>query len=122
MNALTESIWVAATYGTRPLALGTIIAAGLAIWGLRRLRRGLRIAALMSAILVLWAGIFMAVDGGYRAWQRTANPPDEAFSDTAGPFLALSLGWLPGAVILVPLHAALRRGRRAPGPPPDSAA
>lgn len=87
---LLETVWVLAVHGWKPLAFG------------------------------LWIALFIGVDSGYRAWQSGPNPPDEAFSDTGGPFTMLFLGWVPATLLLGTVFWLTRRpgGTRRPSPQP----
>jgi len=103
-----EVIHVLYTYGMRYVVCGLAASLVIVLWGSRRARPGLRIAALAVAVIGLWAGLFAGVDQGYRAWQSIPNPPEEAFSDTGGPFTVLFLGWVPCAFLLSSVHLLLR--------------
>lgn len=109
MSFMNETAWVIVNYGSQYAFCGLLLASGMLVYGARRERRVSRVAFLVAAIFFLWVAIFLSVDSGYRAWQNIPNPPEEAFSDTGGPFVALFLGWLPGLVILSILHLLLRR-------------
>ena len=100
MNFLTETIWVMIHYGNFTLASGFIIATALSVGASRLNRLTLRIILLALGGLVLWAGLFMAADSGYRLWQNIPHPPEEAFSDT-GPIFFLLAGWLPSALFIL---------------------
>ena len=106
---LLEAIWVLFTYGWLSLTCGLAISTVMVIWGSCRVHRRSRMAVLAAAILVLWIALFIGVDSGYRAWQSLPNPPEEAFSDTGGPFSFLFAGWLPSLILLSSLHLVLRR-------------
>ncbi len=114
MNAhfLLEAVWVMFTYGWVSVASGLVISSFLVLRGSRRARRRARFATLGAAILILWVAMFIGVDAGYRAWQNIPNPPEEAFSDSGGPFVALFLGWLPSLVVLGGAHLLLRLRRK----------
>ena len=112
MAALKEAIIVLFTYGISYLMAGLIISFLIVSRGSRRARRVSRGAFLLAAILILWIAAFLGVDSGYRDWQNSPLPPEEAFSDTGGPFYALFLGWLPAAVLLGPAHVLLRKHTR----------
>jgi len=105
---ITEALWVVFTYGIKYTICGLAISSLLVLWGSRRMRRGWRIAFLGVATLVLWFAMFVAVESGYRAWQSIPNPPEDAYSDTGGPFFILFLGWLPSMVIIGIEHLLLR--------------
>lgn len=116
-------------------AFGAHLAAGLAIGIVASVLAGrnrslVAVAFLLLAgTLAIWIGLFMAVDDGYRSWQRMPDPPDEAFSDGPAPIAAFLLGWVPAgtATALVFMAARLlsrdrqaeRReiGARPPAPP-----
>ena len=75
-------------------------------------------ALLGTAVLILWIGLILGVETGYSAWQGIPDPPEEAFSDTGGPFFILFMGWFPSLVLLGAIHLLLRRcwaayGRRS---------
>lgn len=92
---------------------GGLVAAVLAAWNRAWLGR---VPLLVVGVLCVWIGLFLGSDHYYRVWQSMSDPPDEAFADT-GPFGALFLGWLPGAVVvgaafgLASVVFALRRRR-----------
>ena len=115
---LREALWVLFTYGWPYVACALAISTVMVVWGSRRVRRGSRKTVLTAAILVLWLALILGVETGYHAWQSTPNPPEEAFSDTGGPFVVLFLGWLPGLVVLELEHLVLRRCWRVSAPPP----
>ena len=80
-------------------------------------------ALLGTAVLILWIGLILGVETGYSAWQGIPDPPEEAFSDTGGPFFILFMGWFPSLVLLGAIHlllrqcwAALRKAVRPPDP------
>ena len=50
--------------------------------------------------LVCWAALFLGLEIGYQVWQSGADPPPEAFSDTA-PMGALFAGWIPSGFFAV---------------------
>ena len=97
---ITEAFWVIFTYGLKYTVCGLAVSSLMVLWGSRCVQRGWRIAFLGVAIIVLWFAMFAAVELGYRAWQCIPNPPEDAYSDTGGPFFILFLGWLPSMVIL----------------------
>jgi len=111
---ITEAFWVILTYGVKYTACGFAISTLMVLWGSFRKRLGWRIASIGAATVVLWFAMFIAVESGYRAWQSIPNPPDDAYSDTGGPFFILFLGWLPSLVILGTEHFLLRLFRRKP--------
>lgn len=67
----------------------------------------MRMVLLVVAILILWVSMFLAADSGYRAWQRSPNPPQAAFADT-GPIFFLLAGWIPGSGIVCALFLLSR--------------
>lgn len=99
MNFLQETVWILSTYGAFYSACGLAISFAMVVWGSLRARRVPRMVTLAAAILVLWIAMIVGVESGYYAWQSTPHPPDEAFSDTGGPFFVLFLGWLPSLVV-----------------------
>lgn len=115
---LTETAWVQCNYGWQPLACGSAISLVLVAWASRRIRPGVRIAALAAAVLVLWIALFVSAEVGYSAWQGIPDPPDEAFSDT-GPIFMLIMGWFPSVIILGIVHLLLQRCSRHFGSPPS---
>ena len=106
---LLEAVWVLFTYGWPSLACGLAISSVMVIWGSRRVRRRSRMAVLAATTLVLWIALIVGVEYGYNAWQSIPNPPEEAFSDTGGPFFVLFAGWLPILIMLGIVHLFLRR-------------
>lgn len=100
IESIQEAIWVMGEYSMQTVLIGLGIALVLVVWGTRRVRPGVKTAALIAGVFTLWAALFLAVDAGYRAWQESPNPPDEAFSDAGGPFFFLLLGWLPSGILL----------------------
>lgn len=120
-DPLLEAAWVLVVYGWWSLLIGVAVAVGLVGLGSGLRRRGAREVLLVAAVVTLWIAIFLGVDDGYRTWQQTPDPPDEAFSDTGGPFGAMVAGWVPALAVLWPLHLWLvhvRRGRGRNTPPP----
>ena len=117
---LLEALWVLCVYGWVSLACGLAASSAMLVWGARLVRRPWRMVVLATATLVLWIALFVGVDYGYGAWQRTPNPPAEAFSDTGGPFFMLFAGWVPSLCVLAPLHLLVRLCSRAfaHNPPP----
>ena len=107
MDPLHEAFWVMGTYGATYASAGLLIALVLVVFGARRKRWLAGVAILLLAVLVLWIALFLSVDSGYRAWQSTSDPPEEAFSDTGGPFFFLFFGWLPSAAFLAPAFLLL---------------
>ena len=105
---ITEALWVVFTYGFKYTVCGLAISSLMVLWGAFRKRIGWRIAFLGAATLVLWFAMFVAVESGCRAWQCIPNPPEDAYSDTGGPFYILFLGWQPSLVILGIQHLLLR--------------
>lgn len=106
-------------------AFGAHLAAGLAIGVVASVLAGRnqsRVATsllLVASTLAIWIGLFMALDDGYRAWQRMPEPPDEAFNDGAAPIAALVLGWIPGALVTAIVFVAawlVSRDREAAPP------
>ena len=61
----------------------------------------LKLMLLAIGVIALWAISFFAVDSGYRIWQQLPDAPEEAFSDSAGPFLVLLTGWAPAIGIVL---------------------
>lgn len=108
MNLLQETAWILCTYGALYSACGLAISFAMVVWGSLRARRVPRMVTLAAAILVLWITMIVGVESGYYVWQSTPHPPDEAFSDTGGPFFVLLLGWLPSLVVLGIAHLVLR--------------
>jgi chromate transport protein ChrA len=100
MDPLEEMLWVMWTYGLQFAVGGLLAALLITIWSSSQANSGLRMGGLVFATLALWFGLFLAVDSGYRSWQGIPNPPEEAFSDTGGPFFMLFLGWLPSAILV----------------------
>ncbi|NNM31159.1 MAG: hypothetical protein HKO57_16700, partial [Akkermansiaceae bacterium] len=84
----------------------------------RRGRLWARLTFLAAATFVLWLALIVGVEYGYNAWQSSPNPPDEAFSDTGGPFATLFLGWVPSALVLGIVYLLLRWCWRSLAPPP----
>jgi|GEM_PF-3050166 len=117
---LLEAIWVLFAYGWPSLACGLTLSSVMVIWGSRREYRRSRMAVLAAATLVLWIALFVGVDSGYRAWQSIPNPPEEAFSDTGGPFSFLFAGWFPSLILLSFLHLVLRWYCKNPSLSPTS--
>jgi len=115
---LLEAVWVICTYGWPSVTCGLVISSAMIIWGSRRVRRSSRKAVLAAAVVVLWLALIVGVETGYHAWQSIPNPPEEAFSDTGGPFVVLFLGWLPSLVVLGIEHLLLRLCWRSAAPPP----
>ncbi len=107
-NVLFEPIWVLFAYGLKYLALGILFSVSVTVAGARISRLWSRMALLMLGILVLWIAMFLGVDRGYAAWQSSAAPPDEAFSDTGGPFAFLFAGWIPSGLILTLIYFGSR--------------
>lgn len=62
---------------------------------------------LANGVLGFWAALFFGSVFGYRAWQLTDHPPDEAFSD-ASALAALFLGWFPGILFCVAVFTFVR--------------
>lgn len=62
---------------------------------------------LVGGTLALWAAMFFGSDMGYRAWQESPNPPDEAFSD-ASVLGALLFGWFPAGLFCLTVFAVVR--------------
>lgn len=62
---------------------------------------------LVGGTLALWAAMFFGSDMGYRAWQKSPNPPDEAFSD-ASVLGALLFGWFPAGLLCLTVFAVVR--------------
>ena len=71
--------------------------------------RGWIVAGFLVAfsILMLWAGLFLGMELGYRAWQAMPDPPDEAFADIA-PVGALVFGWVPSGMFCGFVFAIVR--------------
>lgn len=115
---LLETVRVLAVRGWKPLALGLGISLAMAIPGARLRGIGWSVGILLVAILGLWIALFIGVDSGYRAWQSGPNPPDEAFSDTGGPFSMLFFGCVPATLLLGTVFGLTRRpgGTRLPSP------
>ena len=61
-------------------------------------------------VFFFWAGLFLASDIGYRAWQATPDPPPEAFSDS-GPIGALVFGWFPAILFCLVIRAMSKASR-----------
>jgi hypothetical protein len=99
-ESIQEAIWVMGEYSSQTVMIGLVISIALVVWGSRRVRPGVKTALLIVGVFALWAALFLAADAGYRAWQESPNPPDEAFSDAGGPFFFLLLGWLPSGILL----------------------
>ena len=61
----------------------------------------------------------VGTETGYRTWQNQPNAPEEAYSDTGGPFTALFLGWAPSLALLGIFYAVLlvTRGSQVSAPP-----
>ena len=111
-------------YQRLPALVGMTVASALAIGACRMDRTGVRMICLSLAVLVAWATLFLGVDAGYRAWQGTPNAPEEAFSDSAGPFVFLFLGWVPALIFVTGVVAlsglfARRESSGAPPVPPQ---
>ena len=66
---------------------------------------------LVGGTLALWAAMFFGSDMGYRAWQKSPDPPAEAFSD-ASVMGALLFGWFPSALFCLTVFAVVRVFRR----------
>jgi len=109
---MLEAFRVILKYGWVSLTCGLAVSIAIVIRGSRRLRQGSRIAALTAATLVLWFALIVGVEYGYHAWQQLPNPPEEAFSDTGGPFFILLVGWLPSYALLWTVHLILRLKQR----------
>ena len=79
-----------------------IFGSGLAIATLTSIAAGmsrnviLQVALLIVGVLAFWGGLFFGSEIGYQVWQRSPDPPPEAFSDTF-PMGALLAGWVPGS-------------------------
>ena len=67
----------------------------------------IQVGIVLVGIIIVWAGLFLGLDIGYREWQRMPDPPDEAFADTA-PLGMLLAGWLPGGMITITWWALLK--------------
>ncbi|MCH2145471.1 MAG: hypothetical protein MK082_10060 [Phycisphaerales bacterium] len=83
----------------------------------------LQMITLLFCTFILWVGLFLGSDIGYRNWQNMEDPPDEAFTDTA-PMVYLVAGWFPAGVatfgcwgLLTLVVNTVRRGRAAKAPP-----
>ncbi len=109
---LLETIWVLCSYGAGYSLWSHLIAFLMVAWGSGRKRRGIRMALLGTAVLILWIGLILGVETGYSAWQSIPEPPQEAFSDTGGPFIVLFMGWFPALVLLGGAHFLLCWYRR----------
>ena len=107
---LLETIWILCSYGAGYSLWSLLIALLLVAWGSGRKRVGARMSLLGTAVLILWIGLILGVETGYRAWQGIPEPPQEAFSDTGGPFVVLFMGWFPALVLLGGAHFLLYRG------------
>ena len=119
---LLELVWVLFTFGWKPLLIGLALALALVAWGSRRDRLIFQLAVLAVATLVLWIAIVVGTEVGYVTWQSLPNPPDEAFSDSGGPFVSLFLGWAPSLFFLGIVYAILSatRGRARTTPSSSS--
>ena len=78
-----------------------------------------------TAVLILWIGLIPGIGTDYSAWQSIPEPPQEAYSDTGGPFVVLFMGWFPALVLLGGVDFLLHRHRlkwsfNAPGQPSRS--
>ena len=104
---LLETIWILCSYGAGYSLWSLLIALLLVAWGSGRKRVGVRMSLLGTAVLILWIGLILGVETGYRAWQGIPEPPQEAFSDTGGPFVVLFMGWFPALVLLGGAHFLL---------------
>jgi len=66
----------------------------LAYIGAKAKGDSLRSSCVMTSILFFWAGLGLASDLSFRAWQSIPDPPPEAFND-AGAAGAMFFGWIP---------------------------
>ena len=67
----------------------------------------LTLPALGLGVISFWAGLFLGSAYGYDAWQRSPDPPPEAFSDASAAG-ALILGWVPGLVVCLGVFGLAR--------------
>lgn len=67
-----------------------------------------RSVLLLSSVLLIWGGLFIASDVGYRAWQSIPDPPREAFNDAA-PSGILIIGWIPAAILVGILYVTISK-------------
>jgi hypothetical protein len=108
---LLETVWILCSYGAGYCLPSLLIALLLVAWGSGRKRGGVRMALLGTSVLILWIGLILGVETGYSAWQSIPEPPEEAYSDTGGPFVVLFMGWCPALVLLGGVHFLLHRHR-----------
>ena len=122
---LLEAVWVLCSYGAKFTVLGLAVSSVMVLWGSRRVGLIPRLAFLTVAIILLWISLIIGIEYGYNSWQKIPNPPEEAFSDTGGPFAILFLGWFPSLIILGLEYLLLRLcwrifGSKKPTLPPES--
>ena len=99
---LTEDMWVLDNFASDLLVIGLLISCVVVAIFSRSQNPFVRYIGLGISTIILWGFLFAGVDYGYREWQGIDNPPDDAFSDTGGPFAFLFLGWMPALCILYP--------------------
>lgn len=66
-----------------------------------------RALCFIGAIFFFWAGLALASDLGFRAWQSIPDAPPEAFNDS-GPAAAMLMGWLPATVFCFLIYIMAR--------------
>ena len=64
---LLETIWILCSYGAGYSLGSLLITLLLVAWGSGRKRVGVRMALLGTAVLILWIGLILGVETGYRA-------------------------------------------------------
>ena len=92
----------------------------IAVW---RFPLWVQLITVLLGIAIVWGGLFIGSELGFRNWQAMPNAPDEAYADTA-PLGMLIAGWLPAGYftaawwgVLSLIALAVRRIRQ-PKPPP----
>ncbi len=68
-------------------------------WGWTRNKIWLRALTFLAGVVGLWIALLGGLALGYRRWQATPDPQQEAFADGGPMMSALLFGWIPACVL-----------------------